>query len=286
VLIGLVILFIVGSLTVGSAAAVYLVASVATALIVVPVLRHQQFRFDRQTVRDAIPFGARAWVGTTADLANIRLDQLLMVTLVSSHELGLYAVAVSIGGFAWVMTEGMAPPLLARISAGEVGLAPRALRAGLSVIGLLTVLAAIATPLLLTVLFGSEFTDARDPSWILLAAGIPFAGTVILTQTLNGVGRPGLPAIGQAVALMITVPGLLLLLPPMGAVGAAVVSLIAYTANLMVLLVATIRTCDMSLSELLVPRRGDFSWAFELVRARLRTWRGGSEITPRAADSR
>src|SRR5262249_60824398 len=100
----------------------------------------------------------------------------LLLPLVSSRELGFSAVAYNIGGVATLVSAGIAPPLLARISAGEIELAPRALRTMLVIAGLITVALAIATPLILSVLFGDAFLDATEPAWILLAAGVALAG--------------------------------------------------------------------------------------------------------------
>ena len=182
-----------------------------------------------------------------ADFANARLDQLLMITLVAPRELGLYVVAANIGSFAWIdhrrhLAAAAGAHLREARSGWRRGLCGRSSRC----LALLTLVVAALTPLVLEVLFGPEFTDAAEPAWVLLAAGLPFAGGEILKQTLNGVGRPGLTAIGQAAALAVTVPGLLLLIPEMGIVGAALVSLVAYTVNFLILLVSTMRTCDMS----------------------------------------
>jgi O-antigen/teichoic acid export membrane protein len=270
VVVGVVALFVADKLTVSSAAALFIIGSLTGVLCVAPVLRNRRYRFDLALVRKAIPFGAKACASNTADLANARLDQLLMITLVSPRELGLYAVAVNLCSFGTLISGGMSPPLLARISAGEIELAPRALRMLLAVLALLTLMVAAVTPPLLELLFGPAFGDAAGATWVLLAAGLPLAGREILTQALNGVGRPGLPAVGQGVALLITVPGLLLLLPTMGIIGAAIVSLIAYTANFLILMVATMRICDMSVSELLVPTRSDVLWFRGFVRSRIR----------------
>ena len=266
----LVVLFITDSLTVGTAAVVYLAAELITGMIVAPVLRHSHLRLDWGVMKEGISFGGRAWAGTLADLANARLDQLLMIPLVAPRELGLYAVAVSIGSIAWIVTGGISPPLLARISAGEIALAPRALRTVLVVLAAVTIVVAALTPVVLRVLFGPEFTDATHAAWILLAAGLPAAGSEILTQTLNGAGRPGMAAFGQGVALAITIPGLLILLPIIGIIGAALISLVAYSVNFLIVLIATMRICRMSARELLVPTRADLAWMVELVRSRLK----------------
>jgi O-antigen/teichoic acid export membrane protein len=277
--LALVVLFVTDMLTVASAATVYIVIGLMTLLITVPVLRGRLLRFDPAVIKKGLPFGARAVAGTTADLANARLDQLLMITLVSPHQLGLYAVAANISGVGNVISGGISPPLLARISAGEVDLAPRALRTVLSLLAILSLLFALAMPVLLTLLFGSDFADAAPPAWILLAAGLPLAGAEILTGTLQGVGHPGLPSIGQGVALAITVVGLLVLLPSMGIIGAAVVSFAAYSVNFLILLVATARTCEMKISELLIPTGADVVWLRDFVRSRIRN-RGRGEGAP------
>ncbi len=103
-----------------------------------PVLRHRRFRFEPAMVKEGIPFAAKAWAGDTADFVNARFDQLLMITFVSASDLGLYVVATNVGGFDLFISGGMSWPLLARVSAGEVELAPRALRTALFVILLLT----------------------------------------------------------------------------------------------------------------------------------------------------
>ena len=276
-LVSLVVLFAAGLLTVGSAAVVYISTAVTTILVVSPVLRHRRFRFDLRVVKEGISFGARAWVRGTADLANARLDQLLMITLVTPQKLGLYVVAASVGMFGLFITGGISPPLLTRISAGEVELAPRALRTVLALLALLSVMVAAVTPFLLPLLFGSAFADAVDPALVLLAAGIPLGGGVILTSALDGLGRPGLPAIGQVAALLITIPGVLLLVPLIGIMGAAVVSLIAYTASFLIMLVAMTRTSEVTISELLVPTGGDIVWLREFVRSRIPGRRRGTD---------
>ena len=78
-------------------------------------------------------------------------------------------------------------------------------------------------------------------------------------------GKPSIPAIAETITLAITIPGLLIFLPPLGGVGAALVSLVAYSANSAFQLRAAHARFSEPISDFIVPRRTDFAWA----RARL-----------------
>ena len=67
-----------------------------------------------------------------------------------------------------------------------------------------------------------------------------------------------------------TVAGLFAFLPPFGAMGAAVVSLIAYTTNYVVLALAASRRLRLPVLSIIVPRRSDAQWLRQLVLERTR----------------
>jgi hypothetical protein len=63
--------------------------------------------------------------------------------------------------------------------------------------------------------------------------------------------------VSELVAVGVTIPALIIVLPIWGAIGAATVSLAAYTLNFAVLLFGTKRHVNVSWSDLLVVRRDD-----------------------------
>ena len=171
-----------------------------------------------------------------------------MITLVRPSELGLYAVAVNIGSFGTMVTAGISPPLLARISAGEIELVPRALRTVLALLAASPLADRRSDAFLLRSCSARTSATRRPPPGCCWPRGCRFAGSEILTQALYGLGRPGLPAVGQPAALAITCPGCFWCCRMMGIVGAAIVSLVAYTVNFLILLVATVRMCELTVS--------------------------------------
>src|SRR5436190_6008431 len=125
---------------------------------------------------------------------------------------------------------------------------------------------AVGTFFLLVPVFGPDFADARPIVFVLLIGWIAQSGVSTLGQSLAAAGRPGAPSVGEIVSLAITVPGLILLLPAMGAMGAAIVSLVAYVVTLSVLVTLATRHFGHRPTAYLVPRLGDVAMLRDLAR--------------------
>src|SRR3989441_5052283 len=199
------------------------------------------------------------------DLANQHLDQFLMILLVPARELGLYAVAVSVAGIGGWLTGGVNAALLPRVAQGDKELAARALRVTLAIVGTANLAYAAMIPWALPLVFGSRFAHATAMVWILLVAGIPNQGANVLSAALTGAGRPGVPAAAEVVGLLVTIPALLALLGPLGGIGAAVASVLAYTVRFSILLVASKRLFQGGFHEFVLVSTTDGHWARSLI---------------------
>ncbi len=268
---GIVVLFVVDRLTVASAAVVSLVAGLASVLPLLPLLRDGRPRFLGGLAREGLRFGGKAWIGGLGLAANVRLDQLLMTRLVAPRELGLYVVAVTSAGFLLIpMLGALGVGGLARFTYGERGLIAQVLRVSLLGAILVGVILAMTLPALIPLVFGGDFRDAVVVSWVLLAANVPLAGANVLGTALTSCGRPGLASASQILALAITIPGLIVLLPILGAFGAALVSLLAYSASFSMLLILSRRELGGGFMEFLMVRRSDVARVTQPMRSRVR----------------
>lgn len=263
-----VLLFVTDRLTLSTAAAVFVVSGMLSAAPLIALLREARpLSFERGLARQAIGFGARAWATSLGALTNARLDQLLMIPLVPTRQLGLYAVAVTYATLPTVVSSALMVVIGPRVALGDHALVGRSLRI---TIALMTVAGgglALLAPIVLPLAFGSEFAGAVPMALILIAAGVPLAGTVVLTSAMTSLGRPGTPAVGQIMGGVLTLVGLLVLLPVLQAVGAALVSLIAYSVTMVFMLVMTARHLDSSVRFLLKPQRSDLAWAAVILRS-------------------
>ena len=257
-LVGLIVLWTTGNLTVGSAA----VASIGGQLLVflptgLALRGDGRFRFEPRLARRALAFGMRAWPGQLSSLANARLDQLLMIPLVDPADLGFYVVAWTVATGPSVLGRAFATALSPRVARGDAEIVRTGSRILLPLVVAGTGVIAAVTPIALPLLFGSAFEPAVGLAWVLLCSSIAHQGAIFLGEALSASGRPGTYAMGHVVALAVTLPGLIVLLPALGVYGAAIVSVGAYLAQFSFILVAARRRFGGSHLDFLVPRRAD-----------------------------
>jgi O-antigen/teichoic acid export membrane protein/O-antigen ligase len=189
-----------------------------------------------------VKFGAKSLVGSVSPIEALRLDQALVGLLLNPVALGFYVVAQAFTNVPRVigMTVGMvAYPHVA--SQSSVAMARRTLwryfflGVGLSAlaIGGLELL----TGRLVVLFFGAEFQSATSIARVLLLATLFMVARRVLTDGLNGMGRPGLGTIGEIASWVFLLPTIALLLPRYGAVGVAVALAISWFASLVLLIV-------------------------------------------------
>lgn len=261
-------LFAFDRLSVGTAAAATIGGGVLGALPLLNLVRGVGgIAFRLAVVQEGLIFGSKAWIGTLSSLANLRLDQLLMIPLVNPRQLGLYVVAVTVAGLPAVLTGAVSHVVGPRVARDDPALATQALRATLLVATIASLALAAAAPWLVPLAFGSPFRDALAMTWVLLLAGVPAQGLILLGSMLILAGSPGASTLAQLVALGITLPGLVILLPLLGGLGAALVSLAAYSISFGVLVVAARRRFGASLGDLLIPKTRDLVLLKNLLRS-------------------
>jgi O-antigen/teichoic acid export membrane protein len=126
----------------------------------------------------------------------------------------------------------------------------------------------IAAPFVLRQFFGESFLAATATLRILLLASVVLSAGGIMISGLRGFGHPGLSTIARLTSAVITVVSLLLLLPRLGIVGAAVASLLGYGATMLIAVFWLVRKTKLGIFQYLRPRREDIPVAH--LRALLR----------------
>jgi O-antigen/teichoic acid export membrane protein len=219
-------------------------------------------RWQPALIRPVLGYGLKTFVSSVASQANLRLDQLMMTALASSEQLGLYVVAVAVSGVFGPLYTALAVVVLPRVThesslmaGGRQAL--RHVQLGIIIGFPLTVMAVVAVPWLLPLLFGKDYGQAIAPAQILLVAAI-FQGTnTVLGSGLRGLGQPGKTALAESAGLVVTVGLLLALLPGLGAIGAAIASLSAYALVMLVQATFVRRTSGLAWRDFRVVRWRD-----------------------------
>jgi O-antigen/teichoic acid export membrane protein len=223
-----------------------------------------------------VKFGLPGALATVPMLLNLRLDQVVMSAMIPATQLGLYAAAVSWSGALTPLISATSPiilPLMARAEmnhAQRIDTATRATRLSVLLATGGSGLVFILTPFAMRLLFGASFASAI-PAALVLAVAAGFGGlNGLLGEVLKGLGAPRWPLVGEMVSLPMTLVLLLVLLPRLGLMGAAIASLVAYSMATVVL-VGGLRNITMaSMPSMCLPRMADVAGLWLLFKSRTR----------------
>lgn len=266
-----------------------LAAGIVAALAGAWLLDHEA-RGDRVVSRNAslpraLRFGLQSWGANLLWQINYRFDVLILGGFASARDVGVYSVALTLTGIAWVLPQGLQTVLFPRaasldearvigeISADESDAAmAKAIRHGvlltLPAAVLITGLLLVAVPLL----YGNKFTDTTRLGFVLLPGVLLLGIGKVLSSAIAGRGYPRYVLYSGAISMPITLALYLTLIPAFDAWGAAIASSISYSLTALLTLIFFLRVTPIRLREAFVPRAEDVADYGSLARL-ARTWR-------------
>jgi O-antigen/teichoic acid export membrane protein len=221
-------------------------------------------RIPAGAIGKLVVFGAsQAFVGILLQ-AHLRLDAFVVQGFHGLAELGYYAVAFGLADLLAYGGRAVGLALYPRTAvssaqdpAGGARRTARSLRvvlvfalAGASVL-------AVVGPSLVELLFGSRFAPAGVPLRVLLPGTVGMALFIVLQSDLSGRGRLRSIVVSGATVVGANLALTFLLVPGMGATGAALASSITYTIGAALLLIVFSRATGVPVRDCLVPRRRD-----------------------------
>ncbi len=187
------------------------------------------------SMRPLVAYGLRAVPSTLADLATSRLDQIILAGILTQAEFGLYAVAIGVNFLPVMLGLSLGSSSYRQVAEGGSEAARRTLeRLGVVVLAA-GVVTAFASLVLIVPVYGSEFDGSRLPALILSGGSVATGWYLGMAQIGNARNRPQIGSFAAMIGLVVTVIGLLIVLPAGGGIiGAAAVSSIAYAVRLVV----------------------------------------------------
>jgi O-antigen/teichoic acid export membrane protein len=220
-----------------------IVANAFSVIVVARGLPWRRITVAIRTLIEELRFGIKVHLTALLGFANFRLDVLFMSAIVSASQIGYYGVANNVmipvssiaAAAAIIMT-----PTVARFGGNDVS-PERQLafirREAFVYLSLATaggVALALASPFLLPLVFGPTFEPAIVLVWILIPGYIARSFTLILVSGTVGMRRSAVGNAAEGAGLVVTVSLLPVLLPRYEAIGASVVSTIAYGSSAVV----------------------------------------------------
>ncbi len=265
------VLLAAGALTATSVAALSIVTGLLSGLALYRARRGPAGK--DLALRPFASYSVRGWYGTLSSSITARLDQLLLITLVTPAALGNYATAVTIAEIPGFVSAVVQRLLLVRSSGGpdqDLSGILRGMR--LAVAFNLAVAASVLllADVIVAVFSGGGFTEAPTLLRILIIGTAAWGVSQAATGLLLGAGRPGTSSSADVVAGVVTVAGIYPAVLLAGTRGAAAVAVLAYLLSAVVKVVVVRRALGVSSSQLLLTRPSDLAHLVTLLRRMVR----------------
>lgn len=254
------VLWALGLVTVWNVTLGLLIANACAALATLTAILVKcgvRWVLDFHVLRHIFAYGLRNHVGSISSMLNQRVDQMLMAVLITPEQLGWYVIAVNVSNLARLPSGAFATLAFPRVAAGGpdeqrrlTGLYSRLNATATLGLGLVLVL---LIPVLVPLVYGQAYTPSVLPAEILALATVFMAIGQAWAGSLRGLGRPSEPARAEVISLLATVVGLALLLIPLGILGAALTSLVAYLMASAYMFLRLRQLLSVSLRDLLWP---------------------------------
>lgn len=257
-----------------AAALANLAGWVASALVAMLALRRvaglARPAFDRTFARTALRFGVPVQFSQLLMVATTRADVLVAHAVAGRDVAGIYSVATTLGAIntmAAIALAGAAFPHVASLPESDVASYVARLARSVALIAVaIAVVIGVTLPVVVPLAFGTGFRDAVAPASILLVGGVAWSVQYVLCRAMAASGRTDALTASFGGSLVVMLAGDAVLIPALGAVGAAIASTISSVVG-MLLIARSWSHRGLKLSAI-VPRRAD---AADLVATLLRS---------------
>lgn len=213
---------------------------------------------DVQRWRPMLRYGLPSMASSVPQMMNFRLDQMLMAAFLPAQALGLYVVAVAWSGAVNPLLNALGAVVFPNV-ASEDGHERQAhafaqgSRLGVLASIVMAFVLIILTPWMVPLLFGKNFASAIPAALVLVVAGAIAGLNLVMEEGLRGLGHPVSVMWAEFGGLAVTAISLLVLLRPLEIIGAALASLLGYSAVAFFLIVQARRLTGHSPVALLCP---------------------------------
>jgi O-antigen/teichoic acid export membrane protein len=244
--------------------------------------------FQNDFFQKSFTYGIKSWTGDLALRANLRLDQILLVSYVSSAALGIYSIAVKLVELIWMIPDAVGPVLFNIIAANKDDRESKYLMARIHRILFYTCLLCMVPWLLLCYylivpfILGTAFEQVFLPLIILSPGALFLVSSKIITKLFSASGHVHWTTQITITGAIISIGLYFTLIPLIGMNGAAIASSIGYFSLAMAGLYITISQFNLRIKDLYFVSKNDWSWLL----SQYKKWHAGFKMKRRIANER
>ncbi|WP_308638128.1 lipopolysaccharide biosynthesis protein [Paenibacillus silvisoli] len=279
-LIGLLVLWAAGELSLPNAAFIFLVTSLMVVFWTLYRLRRElSFNWlrttaDRIVLRTLFGYGGRVFGVELLGTLYAQCDKLIILSLLTPRDFGLYTVVYTLSRVFNVVQTAISNVVFPKVTGLDkdkiIEAVSRAFRLSFLLMSIAVLPGMLIGRYLLGLFYGDSFLEAANAFYLLSLECIVGGGSWILASSFNAMGRPGLVAVRQAVALAVTVGLFFILTPLYGLNGIALALLLGAVLRMLITIAAMRIVFDARMSKIFYDK-GDMRFLFKHLSRRTQT---------------
>jgi len=226
--------------------------------------------FHLGLLKEAFSYGLKDHIGNAAQQLNTRLDLFILAAYLLPSEIGFYSLAFMLAELVWYVPDSIGMVLFPKVSAGDritSGVqTARINRIALLLIIIICAFLGLIGRVVISVIYGSAFLPAYPVMLFLLPGIAGLTVAKVLSKYISGIGKPLLTSAGAILGLIFNIPLLILLVPRLGIIGAAIASSVAYIAFAVYIIPVFIKESGVSLKDTLCLNKDDITYALKRLK--------------------
>jgi O-antigen/teichoic acid export membrane protein len=210
----------------------------------------------------ALGLGLRGQVGNMASFFSYRLDVFVVNYFLGPEGVGVYVLGVVISEALWQIPHAVAVALFPRtartVEEGATEFTCHVIRQVLFIACATGVAIAVASPLLIPLVFGPKFSGSVAVVWWILPGTIALSLAKVMSSDLAARGKPEYSSIFSFLSLGTTIVLDFTLIPKMGINGAALASSAAYFVDSLCIAIALKHEMKITWKKMFTPSEMDW----------------------------
>ena len=204
------------------------------------ILTQFVFKIEGGFIRQMLTYSIKVWVGDISQLANSRIDQFLIGAFLSSRDLGIYTVAISVAGFTGIFANAVQTIILPSIT-GKESLDEKFAEtlSSFKKYWIFSIffhaIFALSLPILIPFVFGNAYAESILICQILVIGSFFINAKTVLGGGILGIGFPEIMSFVEIIGMIICLTLSILLIRTNGLIGISIGISLSYFSQFVAL---------------------------------------------------
>jgi O-antigen/teichoic acid export membrane protein len=187
----------------------------------------------KNVVKEQLRYGGQVSMNSAVQYLNFRIDVFIVMFMLGQTQLGVYSIGIGIGEILWQLSRPIVTASFGSIARGTESQAANTtaacMRHSFALVLIAAVIAFVAAPPLVPLVYGPQFAHAGIVARVLLPGIIAYSMMPILgTFFAQQLGQPRIPLMFSSLSTVICAALTIVLLPRVGIVGGAIATSVSY----------------------------------------------------------